>query len=546
MLDPSNPEKLKAATADLLRAFLPAMVVVGCLVWLSQYAWPAVAYFAIAVVIARLVRPYSNPWAKAALGILRPSIVGFAILTLLLLYINVYVDGLGNPSPDVQVRKIEFVLIDLSAAIQPFAAIGALLFSSVLILLIVAARHMPYWKPVSRFMWVKKHFGRLSAALAVVASFSFFLDDHVAGMLARRSEDHVVAIYRHSRAREMSHLARYVSLRALAIALAYSPGPPPPFGDLLTAFGGDRGGNGGGSDSRPSPERLELARYVAYRRAGGMALSDAVDLNEMQGDDLNAPQADPGMPDIPLPSSTYVNEPVAKNVSAPQLETQYAGERTAAALAAQEEQQAFREIVTIACGSASEHLQALSDAVVNSILHSESGFVGDKLRAYLDNVADKSVEKATQAIVDNEAVRLEHAFELHANENARASIAAAAHELAIDGAGKFIALANRLVDNRFGLPDIVRSRSVDIAALKEVVRKASGLAKTFGPCLQANGTSQPGRTTDSRGTLPSELDLLRDLNVQLSILEKKTRVVESNQIVERAAVSEGARRICGL
>ena len=257
----------------------------------------------------------------------------------------------------------------------------------------------------------------------------------------------------------------------------------------------------------------------------------------------HGPETDPQAPDISFPSAAGDDEDIKGTISGRELAAQASRERASQALSDEEERKGFKELVSTAFGVVPEHLQGLANTFIDAILHTQAGFLATQLREYLDKVGDKYLDKATEWVVASEASRLQTAFDQHPYTPARDIVSAAAHELAIDGATMYAALAERLVSNPLGLPDTLRAGSVDVKCVRSLAEKAKRLVRQFGSFVRAEPT--PG-SSDPESAMRAEaarLDALKGVTDQIGRLESRASTYETTQALERAATVEGAREV---
>lgn len=201
-------------------AFVAFLVVCWLIYQIAINSWPVCGLLVIAAAMLLFLRKSENPWAKAASSTARASTIGFGVVTVWLLVFNGFISTRDLPEA---VSSTEKALIRLSLWLPSWAEPTVWQLALVLMGLVVINRMWPSTKTVSRFLTAKTIISRVTAGLAVAASFSFFGNEDVLGSAVRQPMSKLVARYVGLQKDELQQLERYLLLRGKAEAVKAMP-----------------------------------------------------------------------------------------------------------------------------------------------------------------------------------------------------------------------------------------------------------------------------------------------------------------------------------
>lgn len=207
---------------DLLGAlfFLAFLFVCWLIYLIASNSWPVCGLLVIAAGMLIFLRKSENPWAKAGASIARACTIGFGTLTVCLLVFNGFISTHDLPAV---VSSTEKALIRLSLWLPAWAEPTVWQLALVLMTLVVINRIWPSAETVSTFLTAKTIVSRVTAGLAIAASFSFFGSEDVLGSAVREPMDKLSARYVGLQEKEIRQLERYLLLRGKAAAVKALP-----------------------------------------------------------------------------------------------------------------------------------------------------------------------------------------------------------------------------------------------------------------------------------------------------------------------------------
>jgi hypothetical protein len=151
-------------------------------------AFPAAVFLIVELIARAILRDKDDPWSTAARPMIESACWALALLSLLLLVFNTWV----MPRDDVAgvIRNVEAVMIRVATSLKTFTTISAALTVAILLVLLLVSRYRPALRTVSRFTSGRKHVGRLTAALTMATSFSFFGGEAIITDVGDRATQH--------------------------------------------------------------------------------------------------------------------------------------------------------------------------------------------------------------------------------------------------------------------------------------------------------------------------------------------------------------------
>jgi hypothetical protein len=184
-------------------------------------AFPAAVFLIVELIARAILRDKDDPWSTAARPMIESACWALALLSLLLLVFNTWV----MPRDDVAevIRNVEAVMIRVATSLKRFTTISAALTVAILLVLLLVSRYRPALRTVSRFTSGRKHVGRLTAALTMATSFSFFGGEAIVTDVGDRATQHATIVWRAAKEREDHAVAEFLAARSVEQAVANDP-----------------------------------------------------------------------------------------------------------------------------------------------------------------------------------------------------------------------------------------------------------------------------------------------------------------------------------
>jgi hypothetical protein len=380
----SVADDVKGAVAGFLLSIPFVILLIGLLYSFQHLAlaWPAVGYLIAAAVALFLVRNSSNPWMRAAKGMLIPAVIGFAILSVLLIAMNWPTDA---PRGD-DVARIEHQVLWLAKSV-PVSLTAGWPKLLILIILIAVIRFAPAAQLVSRYVGLATIVRRIAAGLALATSFSFFTNDAVLGERARTAEERVAVAISRLEQQQRDALGKYLAVRVLNEALkTVGTSDAKYVFTLLT-------------EVKETPDLTTRGRLHLASELGRQIAAEAM---------------------MPVPSD-------AEPAELDRLEIRNRSRETLAAemsraevtrrqpLPPREQVKAFEEMLTMASVEARRPLELLLNAFLDGILDQESSELSRQGRIYVRNVADRYVDGLLKPYIQAEASRFQYVLSRRAS-----------------------------------------------------------------------------------------------------------------------------------
>lgn len=353
-------------------------------------AFPASLYVVLSAATYFLARRHDSPWLKAAASVSLPATLGFGLLTISLIVFNWIFDPL-EPSATKDIASYELWLLSFARTLPVWVKLSWLKGAVLLAILVPIARRWPEWKPITRFLWLKRYGGRAVAALTVATSFSFFVDDDVLEQDRGAVVTHITMVLARSRREERDQLGKYLALRSVhEVFKSASISDPQRLFELLR--------NVDKADSLSVDDRATLMAHVW----GGYGHGE---LTIPPSSAESEPDADP----MPYEDLGATRDAMARDPEGV-LASQRKKAETAARMAAREEDAAVEELLHASSASATAPLKAVADALVTAMAGDVHGFLATQATEYLDKVTDNKLDDLVAPYVKQAVERLRQAM----------------------------------------------------------------------------------------------------------------------------------------
>jgi hypothetical protein len=182
---------------------------------------PAIGFFLLGLLGLLMLHEKDDPWSGAARPMIESACWALALLSLLLLVFNTWVMP-RDDATDV-IRNVEVWLIRITAALKTWTTLSTALAIAILLALLLVSRYRPDLKAVSRFAAGRKQIGRVTSALAMATSFSFFTGQAIVTDAGARATEHATVVWRGAKEREDHAVAQHLAARSVEQAVASDP-----------------------------------------------------------------------------------------------------------------------------------------------------------------------------------------------------------------------------------------------------------------------------------------------------------------------------------